>query len=659
MNIFKRIPFFRSETRDGLDFLLSHSPQGDFSLNEKLNWLQQILNWILSESPIKLPGQNFSTGETQALRVKWLLYLLDRHPEWKGALSETLSAIISETEIFDLLLSGLHQKPGVISEFLQRVSFYVMPHLPDEKNLAQFIENVFKDEKDALSILKIDSVNFEKLVQIFSNGKKTEFSHWKVNLTEAMKYLSLQIAALGQSRSLRKLIFFQSLGENPFYKLNLVVVNLVDSKNQSLDEAYQWIKECRFSIDEVYAHMDDHGVSVDMVYQLERIRFLLRRLNILLKFFKTEGLKNNEIQEVVVQIITDTVRAKSLGALIDDNTSLISKKIVENSAETGEHYIVHNRAESVSLFKSALGGGSVTAITVLLKFIISGLPGSPFFVGIVSSLNFTISFLFLQAQKFTLATKQPAMTAAYISQKLDPKSFPMDLEPAVAEIIRVIRSQIISVLGNAISVVPSVLFICFGYFWLSGGHFLSQQKAMSTLSSFSIFGPTPFYAAFTGVLLFISSLCSGWFYHWVRYREIPQAMAKNKKLIKWLGSERARLLAIKFKRSSAGIAANVSLGFLLGLTPLFAAFFGFPLDVRHVTLSLGSVTAAVSTLGTGILTQGIFIQAILGVVMMAILNILVSFTLALLVALRAKKISLKTSFQLLKSLFNDLRKRIL
>ncbi len=653
----KKIPFFKSETRDDLDFLLSHSPQDNFSLNEKMNWLRQILNWILSESPIKLPGQNFTTGQTQALRVKWLLYLLDRHPEWKTALSETLSDIISETEIFDLLLSGLHQKSGIISEFMQRVSFYVMPHLPDEKNLAQFIENVFKDEKDALSILKIDSVNFEKLVQIFSNGAKTEFSHWKINLTEAMKYLSLQIAALGQTHSLRKLMCFKTLDENPFYKLNLIIVNLVESRNQSLDEIYQWIKECKFSIDEVYAHMDDHGVSVDMVYQLERIRFLLRRLNTLLKFFTGEQLENNQIQEVVVQIIADTVRAKSLGALIDDNTSLISKKIVENSAETGEHYIANNRAESISLFNSAMGGGAVTAITVLLKFLIAHLPGSPFFIGFISSLNYSASFLFLQAQKFTLGTKQPAMTAAYISQKLDPKS--SDFDPAVAEIIKVIRSQIISVLGNVISVIPCVLLICFGYFWLSGSHFLNEQKAIKTLSSFSILGPTPFYAAFTGVLLFASSLCSGWFYHWVRYREIPQAMAKNKKLIKWLGSEKARLFAIKFKKSSAGIAANVSLGFLLGLTPLFAEFFGFPLDVRHVTLSTGSMAAAVSTLGTGVLTQGIFIQAILGVFTMAILNILVSFILALLVALRAKKISLKTSFQLLKSIFNDLRKRML
>ena len=51
----------------------------------------------------------------------------------------------------------------------------------------------------------------------------------------------------------------------------------------------------------------------------------------------------------------------------------------------------------------------------------------------------------------------------------------------------------------------------------------------------------------------------------------------------------------------AGLGGNVALGFLLGMSPVVAAFFGLPLDVRHVTLSTGSLAMAVSTLGAGTL----------------------------------------------------------
>ena len=38
--------------------------------------------------------------------------------------------------------------------------------------------------------------------------------------------------------------------------------------------------------------------------------------------------------------------------------------------------------------------------------------------------------------------------------------------------------------------------------------------------------------------------------------------------------------------------ANTSLGLMLGLVPPIAAFFGLPLEVRHVTLSTGQIAAA-------------------------------------------------------------------
>jgi site-specific recombinase len=75
----------------------------------------------------------------------------------------------------------------------------------------------------------------------------------------------------------------------------------------------------------------------------------------------------------------------------------------------------------------------------------------------------------------------------------------------------------------------------------------------------------------------------------------------------------------------AGFAANVSLGFMLGLVPVALAFYGLPVEVRHVTLSSGQLAAAVVTLGWGVAAAAPFWLA-------------VSFVLALQVAIRARDV---------------------
>ncbi|MEO8135944.1 MAG: hypothetical protein ABI831_18455 [Betaproteobacteria bacterium] len=89
-------------------------------------------------------------------------------------------------------------------------------------------------------------------------------------------------------------------------------------------------------------------------------------------------------------------------------------------------------------------------------------------------------------------------------------------------------------------------------------------------------------------------------------------------------------------RNVAGFAGNIALGLLLALVPAFADSFGIPLDVRHVTLSTGSVTAAVAALGIGALATVSFLYAAIGIAGIGLLNLGVSFYLALQVALRAR-----------------------
>lgn len=133
------------------------------------------------------------------------------------------------------------------------------------------------------------------------------------------------------------------------------------------------------------------------------------------------------------------------------------------------------------------------------------------------------------------------------------------------------------------------------------------------------------------------------------FRRLPQAFARSRRIESILGTERARTTSFWFRKNSAGLAGNISLGFLLGLSPAIFEFLGIPLDVRHVTLSTGSLVAGVMALGFASLATWEFWLAVLGIGSMAVLNLVVSFALALAVALRSKKISFRTGMILIKS----------
>ena len=161
----------------------------------------------------------------------------------------------------------------------------------------------------------------------------------------------------------------------------------------------------------------------------------------------------------------------------------------------------------------------------------------------------------------------------------------------------------------------------------------TSKTAQHTLESFDpLHSGTIFFAAFTGVLLWLSSLGAGWLENWVTYRRLPEAIASHR-LGAIFGRGTMRWIARKLQHDVAGIGGNVAIGFLLGMTPVIGKFFGIPLEVRHVTLSTGSLALAACTLGFG---APHFWAAMAGIGCMLTLNFGVSFACALFVALRAR-----------------------
>jgi len=290
------------------------------------------------------------------------------------------------------------------------------------------------------------------------------------------------------------------------------------------------------------------------------------------------------------------------------------------------------------MLASGGGGGIVTGGTIVAKYLVLWGHFPLFVEGSAASLNYALSFLLMQLCGFTLATKQPSMIAAALAGSLhgSGEKDRSELDELVTLIQRICRSQLGAAIGNVGLVTATAILFNIGYTRLHGAPFLDEHAAEHTIESFHpLHSGTIFFAALTGVLLWLSSLGAGWLENWVTYRRLPDAIA-NHRLGRLVGRGTMRWFARKLQHNVAGIGGNIAIGFLLGMTPVIGRFFGIPLEVRHVTLSTGSLALAGCTLG---LRAPHMVAAAIGIVCMLALNFGVSFACALFVALRARGIN--------------------
>jgi site-specific recombinase len=157
---------------------------------------------------------------------------------------------------------------------------------------------------------------------------------------------------------------------------------------------------------------------------------------------------------------------------------------------------------------------------------------------------------------------------------------------------------------------------------------------------------TGLYAALTGVILWISALAGGWVENFATYNRVGEAIADHP-LGRRFGIDRMKRVANSFERNISGWGTSVVLGYLLGFIPLLGRFFGIPLDVRHVTLSTGTLALAAASLGKEWLYRGWFIHTLFGIAVIFVLNLGVSFGIASWVALRAYDVPYSDQLQLL------------
>jgi site-specific recombinase len=312
--------------------------------------------------------------------------------------------------------------------------------------------------------------------------------------------------------------------------------------------------------------------------------------------------------------------------------------VTERNAETGEHYITRNTADYLRMLGAAAGGGGVLAFTTWIKFAIGALGLSAFWGGLWAGINYAASFVLIMLLHWTVATKQPAMTAPAMAARLKDMRAPDAVENFVDEVVYLLRSQLVAIVGNVGLVMPVVFLLSMGLAWLGLNDAMTPAHARTILSEHHLLGPTVLFAAATGGLLFLSSLIAGWAENSFVFHRLDSVIAYHPRVTRWLGPDRARRWGLYWRTHVSSWTANISLGLMLGLVPPVLGFFGIPMEVRHVTLVAGQIAAAMHELGAGVLGQPALWWALGGIAITGLTNLVASFTLAFRLALAAQNV---------------------
>ena len=637
-----------SELLDTLD------PKVD--LAQRHLWLIALLDWVRG---------NRDSVPRAVDRVSLLLDALQQRPEARDRFQAWWHVLLSTVDATALLADyGFSSRSAFASELFERLRLKVLPGTPETADASALFSLAFGDAFDAQWLIALDANTLVRLAELLriSPNDSTQgtlvwipgamqhgVTPWQTTLLEALTFCTSQIRAAGFSPELRLRMNAPARESAPFHALaadfdalqNAFLTSPMHAspaRQATLKQYLERLDSCRHAAASVYTHLEAYGISVNLVFQLRQMRTRVLRIRALL-----DCLLSDQPQQHTASLLADLVNVgqqrRSVRALISANSSMLAAKVAERSSETGEHYITRTRTEYFQMLRDAAGGGAVMSLTTLMKFVVLSMGLSTFWGGFFAGMNYALSFVLIQLLHWTVATKQPAMTAPAMAAKLKELGAPGAVEGFVDEVAHLVRSQMAAIVGNLALVIPAVLLISTGLWLAFGAPMIDAKEAEHVLHSLDLRGPTALFAAITGVLLFASSIIAGWAENWFVLQRLDSAIRYNPRISGLLGKARADRWASFMRRNISGLAANVSLGLMLGLVPAFAAFFGLGLEVRHVTLSTGQLAAAAASLGAPLLTHGIFWWCVAGIALTGVLNLAVSFYFAFQLALRAHSVS--------------------
>lgn len=600
--------------------------------------------------------------------LRWIR-LMEQDRALLERFQQSWDLMLAELDSVSLLAeTGLPGHHALSAEVVRRVCQRLLPSAREECDTNRLLAGMFPSPRAVGRFLAQPAYVFERLMRIFAPADGSASARrLRGDLEQALRLMAARVAGRGASSAIRQRGSVHRVEASPFYLLVFATEGLVRAQTTAslLSQYAVWqgaVQRCGEELEQIHVHMEDAGVSSALVYDLRSIEATMERMQMLAAVYAGRSaeipalphqLGHKPTRRLLETILRGRLDDLRLRFLVRQNLNLLARKTVERTGHGGEHYIAHNGADYWRMWRAAAGGGVLTVFTaaIKMKLIESHFPLA--IEGFLIGTDYAVSFVLLQIFGFALATKQPSMTAATLAGIVR-ESRGVERWSKISEFAADIsRTQLAAAFSNVIAVCAGA--VLFEKLWTSmfKTHYLDVQSAQHVYQTLHPFtSGTALFAAFTGVLLWMAAVVGGWFENFAVYHRIPEAIAQHPMGAR-VGGRSMQRMADWLERNAASWSTSIVLGYLLGFSPVVARFFGVPLDVRHVTLSTGTLALAAARFGTSSFGHGWMYSAIAGIAITFVLNLSVSFLIASVVALRAYDVPRREQIRILRFLAGE------
>lgn len=588
------------------------------------------------------------------------------HPQIAENFKKYIHSIFRD-KTFNLSLTeaNILSENAFIPELKKRILNKVLPPVVNEQTAWYLIDNIsFTPKKDLEFLQNLPENEIDELFIILGISDFIIQPNIKKELLFSMNILSWRVTGSAMEVEVVRMAPQYRNFDNPFLALQNELEELAAEfeKNPELqlhskDSRYKQIKiyieQCLEFVNISFKNSSKYGISGKINQSLLKIRQQVQRIYETIQLLVIDEEKDILInsKQLVFNILSYKSHRNNISELINDSTRLISHLITNHTAETGAHYITSTRKEYMTMFYKASGGGIIVGALCVLKMLYGYVPGSDFSHAFLYSMNYAMGFVMIYLMGFTLATKQPAMTAATMTKVLSEEgNIKTDSKEFAHLVSKLFRSQFIAFVGNVLLSFPVALIIIYGLdvFFSQNLAVERSDKLLKDLDPFR--SKAVLHACIAGFYLFISGIISGNIGNNSVFYQIPERISKNLSVRRLFGKKFARGLSKYYAKNWPGIVSNFWFGVFLGATAPVGLFLGLDLDIRHITFAAGNF--ALGLYGKDFTIDSYtFCISLFTVFLIGFFNFAVSFSLSMFLAFRSRKLNFGQVSEIYKGIF--------
>ena len=633
------------------DLFRRYFDSNGYQSNDRLLFLVDLVQFFRPNDPKK----------ESIVSIKSLLDYLEANPDMIAQLQLYLAEALSKRK-FGRMLSdtGILRDSDFSYEVKKRLFAKILPFQPEKDTLEFVLNQVFFKSSDPIWIARIPFEELQQLFDIIAVETIYESVAEQSVLSEvmnAMGLISQRMSGRAMETDVIKMVPEYDDLESPFVafenELNSILAKIRNTEPHyivSEDLNYKQLiilhKQCEEYVDKAFGNSSKFGISLKVNQSLLRIRQQLHRMKVLISTLvvnKPSDKKNNSIL-LLLRLIKYNCQKNNVRQLINESTQLISYEITQHTAKTGEHYITESRSEYFSMFKAAVGGGFIVGILCIIKILFSKIETSAFGHAFYYSLNYSLGFIAIYLMGYTLATKQPAMTAATLTKALESgmkkQNNSENKHGSFAQLFaRLFRSQFIAFVGNVFMAFPVAMLGIWLIDYLLDYNIAFEKSSKLLYDLSPVHSAALFHAAIAGVFLFLSGIISGNVSNRNKHNQVYYRIKEHPVLKQNLGIVKTNAIAKWFENHWPGVVSNGWFGVFLGSTASLGIFLGLNLDIRHITFAAGNF--ALGLYGADFFVDWpTIIWGIIGIGLIGFVNFIVSFSLSLGLAFRSRNIPL-------------------